>query len=223
MTSEKTQDKKREVGEWPQGEEAVSGCTPMELAWPVQGQHNGRTWVWTSAQGCLIHLPKILPLWDLLSPQSEDGIGPEDFKTRSDSLITSLRWCWPALRSSSGRCIEGGRIVLKAHKHGRWGRSSKRHDHRLTRDVTTDWPGGWTRALGGSSPLPLSFDVGSAVLSRSQRLLQGHSLEIMIWCWEHLHDACDWTQWRPLYQLLRFGGRMRGSIRPAAVGDKPCI
>lgn len=135
MTSEKTQDKKREEGEWPQGEEAVSGCTPTELAWPVQGGHNGRTWVWTSAQECLIHLPRysLSGTYCLLSQRTE-----LDQRTLRPVLIVwLLAWDSAGLHFAPHQADgtrEGGLC---------WKRISMGIGEGHRRDMTTNWPGMW--------------------------------------------------------------------------------
>lgn len=63
----------------------------------------------------------------------------------------------------------------------------------------------WTGLRHLEAPLPCPWNVSSACLSCSQRQLQGLGLEKIMWCGEHLHGMRDWTQLKPLYQLLRFG------------------
>ena len=75
------------------------------------------------------------------------------------------------------------------------------------KDMTAGWYVSWTWALGDSPPSPHSWNTGSICLSHSQRLLQGHSLEIAGWCWEHLHSIHGWTQ-RWTFKIWRAGGRI---------------
>ena len=78
-----------------------------------------------------------------------------------------------------------------------WWRSSK--------PVTTSCvgPGHLESTLTASFVCP--WHMVSSCLSSSQRLLQGHSFEIVRWCWKCLNGLCDWTQSRPLHKLLLFG------------------
>lgn len=48
------------------------------------------------------------------------------------------------------------------------------------------------------------WNVFSAHRSHSGSHLQGHSLERVRCHWDHLGGICEWTQSRPLYELLRF-------------------
>ena len=71
-----------------------------------------------------------------------------------------------------------------------WGNTTKK-----TWSSTDPWAG------PGHSEVPHPFhcpcNMGSTWLSHFQKLLQGHSLEIVM-CWKLLHGICDCNQLRPL-------------------------
>lgn len=87
-----------------------------------------------------------------------------------------------------------------------WERSLKRCECRLTTEL---FPGDQRSHL-----LPCPWNGGFTRLSHSRRLLQGHNLEIVIWCWKHLHSICDWIQLRSLYKLKRFVGWQKATNQP---------
>ena len=83
------------------------------------------------------------------------------------------------------------------------------------------WAG--PRHLEVSHPFLCPWNVGSACLSCSQRLLPRHSLEMVTWCWKHPHGIHDWAQFGPLYKLLKFGGWLQRSIHLSATQIKAGI
>lgn len=84
---------------------------------------------------------------------------------------------------------------------------------RHLKDMTSDWPTSWTQALGFSFLLALLFP----------QLLQGHSLDIVMWCSEHLHSIHDWTQLRHLYKLLRSGWQVQDPFILLSSKTKLCV
>ena len=87
--------------------------------------------------------------------------------------------------------------------------------------MTTDGPVSWAWTLWVSSLLPLSLEHGFHLLSHSQRLHQGHSLQIVLWCQKQVHGICDWGQMGPLYTLLRSVRWLCGFICLAVTPHKP--
>lgn len=69
------------------------------------------------------------------------------------------------------------------------------------------WPVRWALAIGGSTPSPCPWNVGSAWLPTPRGYPQGHSLEL-----RPLAGAHDWTQVRSLHKLLRCGGGHRDPL-----------
>lgn len=91
----------------------------------------------------------------------------------------------------------------------------------IKKDMTALWPRHWIRELKDYSSLRCPWNVTSACLSGSQRLLQKHSLEMVMLCWKPLCGAWDWVQWGHLYTILRFGGWVWGSMHFAVAPEKP--
>ena len=94
--------------------------------------------------------------------------------------------------------------ISATDSHHCWRRSSNRCDLQLTCEMDL----GTQRSL----PSPHPWNVGSAYLSCSQRLLRGQSLEMVMQCWEHLDSVCDYTRLRILCKLLRFGGQVQNPL-----------
>ena len=61
-------------------------------------------------------------------------------------------------------------------------------------------PMNWIQATGVSSPLPCAWNIHSAGLPLSQKLPQGHRLEIVLWCWDYRDCVRDWNLLRSLYK-----------------------
>lgn len=53
----------------------------------------------------------------------------------------------------------------------------------------------------GPLPPPQSLACGFHLPSLCKKLAQGRGLEIMMWCWHHLHSTCDGTQLIYFYEL----------------------
>lgn len=80
-------------------------------------------------------------------------------------------------------------------------------------DMTAGDQASWTQDMRGSSPslLPLKCTFCSPFPELGP--FQGCSLERIVCCWDHLDGINDWTQWRPLYKLLRFSrGRWEAAV-----------
>ena len=78
-----------------------------------------------------------------------------------------------------------------------WKRSSRGCHHQLT-----PWAG--LRLEEASSPLPGPWNVYSFHCPNSGSYFQGHSLERVECCWDHLDGIRDWTPLISVYKLLRF-------------------
>lgn len=76
-----------------------------------------------------------------------------------------------------------------------WGRSLRGHDCLLTPELDH---GSWRHFVPSHPPLTLEcvFHLPSPLLE----LLQGCTLEKVIWCWAHPDSICDWTLLRSLYK-----------------------
>lgn len=68
-----------------------------------------------------------------------------------------------------------------------------------------------------------SLECASACLAWSHRLPEGHGLETVMWCWDHLKGTLDRTQLRTLCKLWRLGRQVWRSTHLAATQDKPCM
>ena len=127
-------------------------------------------------------------------------------------LLTSLLLICP-LNSicSSDLCLKTFSINYPPSRC--WRRSLRGCDHR-------DDPWAGLRHSEAPHPLPI---FGMCIPSSFPVLetAQGRSLEIVVWCWDHLDRIYDWTQLRSLYKLLRFGGHVRRSTHLAVIQDKP--
>lgn len=89
---------------------------------------------------------------------------------------------------------------------------------------TASWLVNPIPAVKGSSRHPplCPWNVGSTCFPLPE-LPEGHSLEIMIWCWDHLDCTCDWTQLRPLHKLLGSWWASANIYCLAAAQEKPCM
>lgn len=88
------------------------------------------------------------------------------------------------------------------------------------------WTGSWQSEV--PHPLPCPWNVASAFFPCSPRLPQGHSLEILMWCWDRLDGICEPIQLRVLYKLLSFGRQVQRStvfvpLKTSLVYKFPCL
>lgn len=99
-----------------------------------------------------------------------------------------------------------------------WWRSLRGRDHWVTHELDPS-------NLRLLTTLPRPWNMFSTCLPRFQRLPQGHSLEMVIWYWDHLDDMC--VQLRCLCKLLRFWGWVQKSthlwsLKTSLVHKFPC-
>lgn len=98
--------------------------------------------------------------------------------------------CWPLQHIAE----EGGRVrqswQSRSWRVECWGRSLREPNWWLT----------WELTLGSGRVLvhPCPWNVHSTHCSHGGSLFQGHSLERIACCWDHLHGIRDRTQFRPL-------------------------
>ena len=97
-----------------------------------------------------------------------------------------------------------------------WRRPSRGHDHQLTCEQAL------TQAGGAPHPLLYLWNVHSSCIPCLQELLQGHSLDIVMWGWDHL-DSTDWVQVRLIYKLLIYGRQEQRYTHLVAAKDKHCM
>lgn len=71
-------------------------------------------------------------------------------------------------------------------------------------DVTACWPTSWTHAVRLLTLL-LSLECMFCPPFPQCELFQGHSLETVRCCWDHVDGICDWTKLRPLHKLSTCG------------------
>lgn len=98
-------------------------------------------------------------------------------------------------------------------------------------DVSSRWPSTW--AIGGlSSPSVLKYFIYSLPSQykwlNDVLLLQGHSLKIVMCCWDHLDIICNGTQLRHLSKVLRFWGWRKdllvlGMLKTNLACKFPCL
>lgn len=72
----------------------------------------------------------------------------------------------------------------------------------------------------GCHPLLCPRNIHSAHCAHSRSHFQGHGLEKVSCCWDHLDWICDWTWGRPQHKFLRFWTDARYL---AVTQDKPPI
>lgn len=72
-------------------------------------------------------------------------------------------------------------------------------------------------------PHPCPWNMCATCPLCSQRLPQGHKLEMEMWYWDPLNSIHNWSQLRPLYKLLGFRGECGNLfVLQTDPGDKPC-
>lgn len=83
----------------------------------------------------------------------------------------------------------------------------------------------WARPRKWEAPyrLPCPWNMCATCLLCSQRLPQGHKLEMEMWYWDPLDSIHNWSQLRPLYKLLGFRGEcVNLFVLRTDPRDKPC-
>lgn len=160
--------------------------------------------------------PKLLPLYNLPGLFRFPGVSPFWLTLQKAGVLFTLLFCAVpmTLPHVQGQVV-GAQRKEKAcswdHPSFNWrGSSPSSASSRLVgggngENVTSDWPMSWTWAVRGSAPPLLPSPEHTfcpPFLQREQ--FQGHSLERVSCCWDHLDSVRDWTQLRPLYNLLRF-------------------
>lgn len=125
------------------------------------------------------------------------------FNQSALSVSLTMKWarvifeCLIKIIAFEKQLLRDGPILVRLYQlHCCWRKASRGWDFWLSCKQDPDNQ----RLL----PLLHPWNVPSTRCSHSGSHLQGRSLERAMDCWDHLDSVCDWTQWRSLYELLRF-------------------